>query len=133
MRGGLLFENSEIQALYKRNRRSKAILQPRRPAVRPRRALGARRRRLSALCHSIMDITDIGRECIQPTQVNQALISAAIDIATCVLATTCSHYISDQLEVIGLSHTPDSSIFRFQPRLDQTANCQSQSRPLPLL
>ena len=63
-----------------------------------------------------MDIADIGRECIQPTQVHQTLVSAAIDIATCVFATTCSHYFSDQLEVIGFSHNPGSLyFFAFSP------------------
>jgi hypothetical protein len=48
-----------------------------------------------------MDVADIGRKCVQPTQVNQTLVSATIDIAACVFATACRDYFSDQLEVIG--------------------------------
>jgi hypothetical protein len=104
--------NQQYSALPLAPRHPFGCRRTRKPPVRARRALGARRRRPSALGHLIMDIADIGRECIQPTQVNQTLISPAIDIATCVFAATCSHYFSDQLES-SLAHDsppiPDSA------------------------
>jgi hypothetical protein len=62
-----------------------------------------------------MDAADIGRKCDQPTQVNQTLISGAIDIAACVFAAACRDYFSDQLEVIGLSHNSLSYCLAFSP------------------
>jgi hypothetical protein len=64
-----------------------------------------------------MDVDDIGRKCVQPTQVNQTLISVAIDIAACVFAAACRDYFSfsDQLEVIGLSHNSRSYFLAFSP------------------
>ena len=63
----------------------------------------SRRRRSSALSYLILDAAREG-ESVKPAQVNQTLISGAVDVAEGLLLAAMCHDISNQSEVICVGH-----------------------------
>ena len=63
----------------------------------------SRRRRSSALSYLIQDAAREG-ESVKPAQVNQTLISGAVDVAEGLLLAAMCHDISNQSEVICVGH-----------------------------
>src|SRR5258708_25438871 len=76
------------------------------------------------LRYLIFDVADVRLEWRQPSQVDQSVVSAAIDIACGVFSPAAGDYSSKQLDVFVLHNR---HLFR-KPWLDQAAECSSTSR-----
>src|SRR5258707_12118122 len=76
------------------------------------------------LRYLIFDVADVRLEWRQPSQVDQPVVSAAIDIACGVFSPAAGDYSSKHLDVFVLH---DRHLFR-KPWLDQAAEGSSTSR-----
>src|SRR5258708_7268370 len=78
------------------------------------------------LRYLIFDVADVRLEWRQPSQVDQSVVSAAIDIACGVFSPAAGDYSSKQLDVFVLH---DRHLFR-KPWLDQAAECSGAALSL---